>query len=499
MEKLEQLVKVYDEYNRKTNAYQMLLAIASFDEETVAPIKGVDERTNAMAYVEGELYEYANNPEILKQLKALYEIDTDEYRKNVLAEILRESKAMENVPQDYIVRLSTAVGEATTAWKQAKTANNYDLFKEYLFKLLDLKKEYIKYRGVKTTPYDVLLDDNEPEMTTEKYDQFFNTLKQRLVPFIQKLQTVPQIDDQKLFENYDIEKQKKVMEVLKKLVDFDSDLITLSESAHPFSNTIALSDGRITVKYLENSLTSAIYSFVHEFGHALYGVQVNPKYRGTAIINSMSMGMHESQSRLMENHIGRSKFFIKKLYKELVKIFPEQLDGISAEEFYRMVNTARCSLIRIEADELTYALHVLVRYELEKAIFNENLPYEEIKNFWNQKYKEYLGLDVPSDAEGILQDVHFSGGMFGYFPTYALGSAFAAQFYETLEKEVNVEYAIENGQFHVIANWLRENIHQYSSTIPSLTLLEKVTGKAFDPNIYVDYLINKFKEVYNLD
>ncbi len=495
---MEEKLKVYNEYITKTNAYMAALSILSFDDETCAPTKGAEDRSEVISILFGEYFSYTTDEKVMNTLKELYEEDQDEVRKHVLKHILKQYEKSKNIPKELIIKSSITKSKAVEAWKKARENNDYKLFEKELIDVIEVTKETLKYIPSKGNDYDTLLDEYEPEMNVERYDLFFNTLKERLVPFIKKLQTIPQIDDSVLFNKYSIEKQKQVMEVLKKLLNYDSSLIYLAESAHPFSSTITLNDGRITVKYLENSLTSAIYSFIHEYGHALYGVQVDKKFEKTPIVHSMSMGMHESQSRMMENNIGRSEIFVEKLFEKLVEIFPNELNGVNVKDFYKMVNTARCSLIRIEADELTYPLHILVRYELEKAIFNQNLDYSEIKPLWNKLYKEYLGLEVDSDINGILQDIHFSHASFGYFPTYALGSAFAVQFFEELEKHVDIKDVFENQKFEVISEWLKENIHQYSSTISSYDLIKKVSRKKFDPNIYVDYLINKFSKVYGI-
>ncbi len=494
---MENLIKCYDEYIKKVEAYSILLSIASFDEETVAPESGVTDRANATSFIEGELFAYANNAEIMEKLAQLYEIDTDETRKQVLAYILKEYEKSKAIPQSLVVEMAEQHSISFPAWKEAKEKKDYALFEKALIKNIELTKKMVACMPSKGSVYDTLLDQFEPGMTQEKYDLFFNTIKERLVPFIKKITAAPQIDDALLFKHYDISKQKEVMEILKKLLNYDSKKIYLAESAHPFSSTITPNDGRITVRYLENSLTSAIYSFIHEYGHALYGLQVDRAYAGTPLYHGMSMGMHESQSRLMENHIGKNELFIEKLFNELVTIFP-QLATTNPQQFYKMCNVVRNSFIRVEADELTYPLHILVRYELEKAIFNDNLPYEEIKPLWNKLYKEYLGLDVDHDANGILQDVHFAYNSFGYFPTYALGSAFAAQFYETLSTQLNISEILNNDRFNEVQDWLKTNIHRYSASIPSYELVEKVTGKTFDPNIYVDYLIAKFSKIYNV-
>ncbi len=245
-------------------------------------------------------------------------------------------------------------------------------------------------------------------------------------------------------------------------------------------------------------MPSAILSTVHEVGHATYEHDIDPKYDGMILSNGVSSGMHESQSRLFENYLGRTLSFWKANYPILQKYFPKQLEGITVEQYVDAINASTPSLIRTEADELTYPMHILIRYEIEKGLFNGTIPVEKLNETWNKMYKEYLGVDVPNDRDGILQDVHWSDGSFGYFPTYALGSAFSAQFMKAMRKDIDVDELLENNKFDEIIAWLKEHIHQYGCRYTAEEIMLKATGEPFNPDYYLDYLEEKYTKLYNL-
>ncbi|MDU6630963.1 MAG: carboxypeptidase M32, partial [Lachnoanaerobaculum sp.] len=253
-----------------------------------------------------------------------------------------------------------------------------------------------------------------------------------------------------------------------------------------------------TTKYIENNVASAILSTVHEVGHAYYEHNIDPKYDGMILSEGVSSGMHESQSRLCENYLGRTMAFWKYNYPKLQAYFPKQLGDVSLEDFYKAINVSKPSFVRTEADELTYPLHVLIRYEIEKGLFNGTISTEGLDKTWNAKYKEYLGVDVPNDKLGILQDVHWSDGSFGYFPTYALGTAFAAQYVHAMKKDLDVDNLLENNKFDVVMNWLKENIHTYGFRYEAPELMKMVTGEEFNVNYFLDYIEEKYTKLYNL-
>ena len=287
---------------------------------------------------------------------------------------------------------------------------------------------------------------------------------------------------------------KKIMEY----IDFDFDAGVLMQSEHPFTDSLSKYDTRITTHYYENNLLSSIFSVIHEAGHANYNRQVRDDLSETFVFDNMSSGMHESQSRFYENYLGRNYHFWDKLFPEVKALFPEQLKDIDQEKFVKAVNKAIPSLIRTEADELTYPLHIMIRYEIEKGIFDGTVDLEKLPEIWNQKYHEYLGVEVPDDAHGILQDVHWSDGSFGYFPTYALGSGYGAQFLAAMQKDLDVDKCLSEGKYTVIKDWLRDKIHQYGGLYLPSEQIEMATGEPFNPDYYVNYLVKKYSELYGL-
>ena len=343
-----------------------------------------------------------------------------------------------------------------------------------------------------------MLDDYEPGMTQEKYDAFFMALKERLVPLIQKVTKAKKKNEEFLHQEFPIEDQKKFMTQLLEYLHFDSSWGYQNESEHPFTSWTCENDCRTTTKYVKNDVISAVLSTVHEVGHAYYEHNVDPKYDGMILSEGISSGMHESQSRLCENYLARTTAFWKYHYPKLQETFPTQLGNVSFEEFYEAINVAKPSFVRTEADELTYPLHVLVRYEIEKGLFNGTISTEGLNETWNKMYKEYLGVDVPNDKVGILQDVHWSDGSFGYFPTYALGTAFAAQYMHAMRKDLDVDTLLSNNQYDVIMNWLKEHIHKYGFRYEAPELMKMVSGEEFNVNYYLDYLEEKYTKLYNL-
>jgi len=341
------------------------------------------------------------------------------------------------------------------------------------------------------------LDDYETNMGTAEYDAFFDKLRSDIVPLIKQIKdkqlTRPAWLDQKV----PLDQQAKVVERLAQYLDYSKDVGQISLSVHPFSQDFSAHDNRVTVRYLEDNFTSSIFALIHEVGHATYNGQVNEAYDGRYIRKSMTFGLHESQSRFLENMLGRSKAFWESLYPEVQELVP-LLKTVSLEEFIYGINFVEPSLIRIEADELTYPLHVMVRYEIEKGLFDGSLTVDNLDQVWADKMEAYLGVRPQNAAEGVLQDVHWSGASFGYFPTYALGSAYSAQWMKALRKDVDVEKALRTNDFKTIKAWLKTHIHTHGGVYEPTELLMTVTGEPFNPQYYVDYLKDKVTKLYSL-
>ena len=495
----EEALSFYKQYRDKCNAYQLAETTIFFDMSTIAPENGNDYRIKMMSLLGGEAYDYQTAPENIEKLEEMSKLDLGDVMNEEIRQVLKDLHRISKLPRDFYIYMQELSAKGEIAWKKAKKEKDYSLFKDVLKELVEMRKKAYDYYGYDKTLYDAMLDDYETGMTIEKYDNFFACIKERLVPFIKKLEKEgKKIDDQPLHQTFEIEGQEKVMDILKDYMNFNPKECYMGLSAHPFTCSFSLHDVRITNKYIENSLVSSIFTIIHEYGHALYMMHVDEKLEGLYVSGSMTSGMHESQSRLLENYIGRRKKFIASFYPELVKIFPENLGDVSLETFWAAINVAKPSLIRTDADELTYPLHILIRYEIEKRLFNGELDTKDLNKVWNAYYKEYLGIGVPDDARGILQDIHWSQGDFGYFPTYALGSAVAAQIVHKMADDIDIDDSIDS-HISKITDYLGMHIQHYGALYPLQELLRKTSGEKFNPRYYIDYLKNKYRKLYNLD
>lgn len=490
----------YQQYREKCAAYELAATTIFFDMSTIAPENGNDYRIKMLSVLSGELFDYQTSEENIKKIEEISTMDLDEITKKEIQYVLKKLRRISLLPRDFYIHKQQLSAKGEEVWKKAKKENDYSLFKDILKELVETEKQTYRYYGVKEEDlYDAMLDEHETGMNTKKYDEFFALIKEKLVPFIHRLNTeATQIDDSALYQHYPTDKQEKVMQVLKDYMGFNPKECYMGVSAHPFTCCFSSNDVRITNEYLENSLISSVFSIIHEYGHALYMLHVSDKLQNYSIGQAMTSGMHESQSRFLENYIGKRRSFWVQNFSHVKDIFPEQLKDVSLDDFIQMMNVSRPSLIRTEADELTYPLHILIRYELEKEMVEGKADFEHLDEIWADRYEKYIGVRPTAVSEGILQDIHWSDGSFGYFPTYALGSAFAAQFFEAMCQDIHVDEALENNQFFVIENWLKEHIHQYGALYTSEEILNRVCGKGFDPNVYIDYLIHKFSTVYQL-
>ncbi len=495
----EEALNFYKTYNEKCSAYTLALTTMSFDNYTIAPIDGSDYRIKMMSLLSGELFEYSTNKDNIKKLYEISKIDLGEVMNKEIKLTLKEVNKTNLLPKEFFMKMKETYSKGEVQWRKAKQENNYQLFKETLKEIVEVTKQAYIYYNPNKNLYDAMLDEYEIGMSIEKYDAFFDVIKERLVPFIKKVnESGTTIDDSILHKHYEEAKQINVMEILKEYMGYNKNECYMGTSEHPFTEPLSLHDVRITTKYVEHSLTSSIFSIIHEYGHALYALGVDEALEGLNVGNAMTSGMHESQSRFLENYIGRRKSYWVNNYPKVQEIFNEHLKDISLDEFIKMINISQPSLIRTEADELTYPLHVLIRYELEKEMINGNVDYDHLDELWADKYEQYLGVRPKDANNGILQDIHWSCGNFGYFPTYALGSAFSAQFFKAMKKDINVDKELENNNFIVIREWLKEHIHQYGALYTADEIINQVCHESFDPNVYIDYLIDKYTELYQI-
>ncbi|MBN2693699.1 carboxypeptidase M32 [bacterium] len=475
-------------------------ALIHWDMNTGAPKKGMGDKAKMLGTLGGESVKLLTSPkmnELLEILEAHKEsLEPNDYQ-HVKHTRKRYDQMMKIPPKEYEEYLALCA-EANQVWEEAKTESNFNLFAPYLKKIVEALRNFIVYRGSQEDhPYNTLLDDYEEGMTVEKLDIFFNTLRERIVPLVHKIREKSQPECSFLAEKYPILKQKEFSDFIAKYIGYDFDAGMIKESMHPFTLGFGPNDVRITTHYHENNLMSAIFSTIHEGGHAIYEQQVSQNLAGTLLAEGTSMGIHESQSRMFENLFGRSLAFWKPIYAKTQEYFPT-LSNFTLEQFYKGINITKPSLIRIEADELTYSLHVMVRYDLEKALFSGACEVEDLPELWNKKMEEYLGVTPENDSVGVLQDVHWGSGLFGYFPSYALGNAYASQFFNTMNKEFSVFDELEKGDFTKIKEWLKKHIHQFGKTKKPEEILIEATGEGLNPNHFAEYLEKKFTSLYNL-
>ena len=497
---IQEALDQYNSWKFRLSAYEMALSIINIDRMTVAPSDGSAYRDERTAYLSGEKFSIETDPSILPVLDLLIGqpgVDNDIRREAELYR--REFMKIHVIPKEEYVAFSKAATSSYDAWLKARQNNDYSIFEPHLKGMIEWQKKLYGYRKSDRPLYEQMLDDYEPGTDIAFYDRFFDRLKERLIPLIQKVQNAEPIDDSFLKQSFPTELQKKwTSDVLLPYLGFTKNWGYQNETEHPFTAWTCENDCRTTTRYEEYNMTASIFSTIHEVGHAWYEHNVSPKFDGTILSTGISSGMHESQSRFCENYLGRSFPFWKANYTSLQNTFPDQLRDIPLEQFVRAVNASKCGLIRTAADELTYPIHILIRYELEKGLFGGSIPFEQLKEAWNDLYRQYLGVEVPSDCEGILQDVHWSDGSFGYFPTYALGSAFAAQFYHRMREEIAVDNYLERSEYCTCIDWLKTHIHRYGALYPAAKIMELSTGEPFNPGYYLDYLEEKYSRLYYL-
>ena len=488
------------ELEAKTAAMYHAMGMLSLDAATVAPSDSGEGRGRTMGILSGMIYGMIADPENMELLKYLDEHKAElEPQAAREAELVRKScEQLSRIPADEYVAYTVLLNDAQTIWEKAKNENDFESFAPCLEKIIEFNRKFAGYYNPSMEPYNALLNEYEEGLTMEVLDEFFGKLRDNLAPLIAKIGKAAPVDDAFLTRNYPIDVQRKFSDYLMDVLGTDKTHCVIGETEHPFTANFGNKDVRVTTHYYEDSLDNSMYSVIHECGHALYELGCADKYNYTACSGGAAMSMHESQSRFYENIIGRSREFIDHIFPRVKEFFPEQLADVDAEKFHRAVNKVTPSLIRTQADEMTYSMHIMVRYEIEKQLIAGTLAVKDIPAEWNRLYKEYLGVDVPDDTHGCLQDSHWSGGSFGYFPSYALGSAYGAQMLSMMEKDLgDIKEDIAKGDISRITGWLKEKIHQHASMYRSGELFEAVCGK-FDAQYYVDYLTEKYTALYNL-
>ncbi len=496
-------IRAYDwlqPYLERAMAYQTALLLLEWDNETLAPPKAGSYTAPMQGALSQAYQEIMTGDEVRRLLDECgKETDLDEVEQAIVREANEEFEQLRCIPPQEYRDYQELIAESARVWARAKKEQDFDVFAPTLEQVISYQKKFASYRakdGQKL--YDVMLDYYEKGFNMEKLDEFFGLIRRELVPFLHKvLESKAEIKDDFLTGDYDEKAQRRLAEFLAEYVGFDFDKGVLAVSAHPFTTNLHNHDVRMTTHYSDR-VDSSLFSVIHESGHAVYEMGIDDRLTQTLVGQGASMGMHESQSRFFENIIGRNAGFWIPIYERVQDFFPRQLGNISRDQFVRAVNKVQPGLIRTEADELTYSLHVLVRYELEKMLIEEDLDVKELPKLWADKYEEYLGIRPENAAEGVLQDIHWAQGSFGYFPSYALGSAFAAQMFDYMKKHMDFQRLLENGEIHVIREYLRQHIHRFGKVKTSRKLLKEMTGEDFNPGYYVDYLKEKYGALYQI-
>jgi carboxypeptidase Taq len=488
----------------KSMALQTARNLFEWDDQTTAPFEAAEYTSKVIGILSDEYMKSMVNDDVRKLLKKLQEEKEQEELTNVEKAIVKELaktyEQLESIPPEEYRAFNELTSVSSRKWSKAKKDNKFDDFAPYLKKVIDLKKKFAGYRvkGDKK-PYEVLLGDYDECFMIKELDTFFDKVKEEVIPLLKEVSKKAEtIDKSYNYLNYDIEKQREFCKFLSGYVGFDFSRGVIAESAHPFTMQLHNHDVRITDRYMEDNLESAMFSIIHESGHAIYEMNIDDAITQTLVGGGASMGMHESQSRFYENLIGRSKDFWEPIYDKLVNTYPDNLKTITLDHFIKGINKAAPSLIRTEADELSYTIHIIVRYEIEKMIFNDEVTVEELPDVWNKKYQEYMGITPSTDTEGILQDTHWSWGEFGYFPSYAIGTAVASQIYTCMMEKMPLNDYLKDGNLIPIREFLRDYIHKYGAVKNTNEILKEVCGEEFNAEYYVTYLKEKYAKLYDL-
>ena len=492
------------EYSKKIHTYESILSLLHWYQETYMPPGGIAPRCQQISLLSGHIHREKTSKKFRSLLEKLVHLGSGKpkvkgvSRQQIIClrewtkTFLKDTK----LPTSFVEEFSRVTSEATQIWAIAKKENNFKLFAPFLQRIIDLNRKKADILGFSEHPYDPLLEAHEPCMTTQRVGTIFTELQRELTTLLNKIVSSRQIDDRFLKKKMGESKQLEIGRLFLAGLPADRTYSRLDLSNHPFSTGLHPHDARITTRIIPNLFMSNIFSVLHEGGHMMYDMGLPVEFWGTPLSEPVSLSIHESQSRWWETLIGRNLPFWRHYYPLLQKSYPA-LKKIPLERFYRAINKVAPSFIRVEADEVTYGLHVIVRFETEKKLITGDLSVTELPEFWNSKMKEYLGITPPSDTLGCLQDVHWSLGEFGYFPTYALGNLFAAQFFSTFAKEnKDYEKRIASGDLSFVREWLKKNIHHWGRTYNAEELVKKVTGKTLSPDAYCNYLKKKYSEIY---
>ena len=501
MEKeLEQALQTIHRVRKEAEVYQHACALIDFDRETICPPKALEEQGEVSAFLANKAFVLFQQEEYQRAGEVLYQHREElcDYDRALAEELHEEFNRTHNITPEMDLEFAKIYSKAYIDWLEAKRKQDFSLFAPSLKEIIRIEKKQVELMDEKSPVfYDNFLARYTRDETVEDLDRIFGRCKERLVPLLKKImQSKHVIRRDFLTRLVSDEAQRQMAQYLLQTIGFDFERGTFSTTEHPFTSSMGRYDERLTTHY-RDSFISSIYSIVHEGGHALFD-QFQPQENWDHFITDRkTMGQHESVSRFYENRIGRSESFIHLIYPKVCEIFPEAMHDVSEREFYEAVNIAEPSMIRTEADELTYTFHIIIRYEMEKAILEEGVPVEELPKLWNDKYEEYLGIRPANDEEGILQDMHWTFG-FGYFPTYALGNLYNAMYINRMKKELDFDGEIAAGNMKSIRDWMEENVWKKADRLAPREWIRDITGRDFTPDDFLDYLEEKYTKLYEL-
>lgn len=491
------------EIDREINLLNHTTALLNWDQETVMPRQGADERARQLELLEGLVHDRLTDARTGELLEAagsteeqpLGDPELPAEERAFLRALRRHYGRAVKLPKRLVTDFAREISTSQHVWAEARENNDFSSFAPNLKRLLELNIEKASAIGYADHPYDALLDEFEPWMTARKVGSVFADLREKLVPLAERIAEQQREDnDAFLRQSFPVEQQERFGKQVLEAMGYDFSRGRLDVSTHPFTTAVGGDDVRITTRYNPDYFQTSIFGTIHEAGHALYEMGIDPRFKESVLGEGTSLGVHESQSRLWENMIGRSISFWRHFYPQLRSHFPEQLGEVPPSQFIKAVNRVRPSLIRIDADEVTYSLHIILRFELEQALVTGDLSVRELPEAWNDGMERLLGVRPDSDQNGVLQDIHWAMGAIGYFPTYALGNLYGAQFYRAMERGLgDVDGRVARGELSAIREWLGEHIHRPGSSKTAAELLREVTGEELNPAYFTEYLEEKFR------
>ena len=499
---MSQTQEQFKDYLKKMQLYSRVNTLLMWDLYTATPKKGYEEMSDALTYFSTEEFVLSTSDELYSLLETLQqpaEYDQlDEVMQFTVRIMKREMDENRRIPKEFYEKMVAAKNASMQAWQKAKQASDFSIFAPHLEKLIELTRQKCAYTHPGQDVYDVLLNQFEEGMDSATIDRIFEELKEGLVPLVKKILAAPQPDSHLLDGYYDPDDQKKVQDLLLGYIGFDKEAGVTAASEHPFTQGFSRRDVRVTNHFYPDNAISAMFSAIHEGGHAIFEQNVNPALSGTPADDCRYMGIHESQSRFFENVLGRNRNFWLPVYEQIQELLPD-LKKVSLDDFYREINHVQGSLIRTEADEVTYGLHIIIRYEIEQAIFRDHVPVSELPALWNRKMQDYLQVTPEKDSEGILQDMHWSDGSFGYFPSYLLGNIYDGMFLDAMEEDLgDLDAILAAGNIKTITRWLNTHIHWYGGLRLPKDVIREVCGKELSAEPLLRYFTKKYTEIYHL-